>query len=338
MNKPLYYYTSLFAWGVVFFLIIFYAFAWNPPVDNPPNANLPAPINTSSVEQTKAGNLNLDNNLKVGGLLRLGLYTSHPTGTNGNLYYNTSDHKFYGYQNNEWKELGGGAGFWLASGDNIYNTNTGNVGIGTTSPGQKLAVAGNIDVMSNKIVNLANPTAASDAATKGYVDAAGVEEELYSLTANNGMYRNKITNMVLPTDSTEICFKNGATYYDVHSASQSTTGGNCLPGDIGYIIERNERTATYWELAKQICLQNNMRLAEPFEWKLACKNATTWSLNNMTDNWEWASNFALPMYAGSYDGVVAAIFGGRSGCSSATWGWVGYDTGFENSYAFRCVR
>jgi len=146
MNKPLYYYTSLFAWGVVFFLIIFYAFAWNPPVDNPPNANLPAPINTSSVEQTKAGNLNLDNNLKVGGLLRLGLYTSHPTGTNGNLYYNTSDHKFYGYQNNEWKELGGGAGFWLASGDNIYNTNTGNVGIGTTSPGAKLDVNGDIKI------------------------------------------------------------------------------------------------------------------------------------------------------------------------------------------------
>ncbi|HOQ15607.1 MAG TPA: hypothetical protein PLQ27_02165, partial [Candidatus Paceibacterota bacterium] len=100
MNKPLYYYTSLFAWGVVFFLIVFYAFAWNPPVDNPPNANLPAPINTSSLEQTKAGNLNL------GGLLRLGLLTSHPTGTNGAIYYNTTDNKFYGYQGGAWKELG----------------------------------------------------------------------------------------------------------------------------------------------------------------------------------------------------------------------------------------
>jgi len=337
MNKPLYYYTSLFAWGVVFFLIVFYAFAWNPPVDNPPNANLPAPINTSSLEQTKAGNLNL------GGLLRLGLLTSHPTGTNGAIYYNTTDNKFYGYQGGAWKELGsgGGASFWLASGDNIYNTNTGNVGIGTTEPGAKLEVNGNLKLSGEtptyKITNLVAPTAASDAATKGYVDAAGVEEELYSLTANNGMYRNKITNMVLPTDSTEICFKNGATYYDVHSASQSTTGGNCLPGDIGYIIERNERTSTYWELAKQICLQNNMRLAEPFEWKLACKNAATWSLNNMTGNWEWASNFALPMYDGSRYGVGAAIFG-NSGCRYANWGWVGTNTDREDSNAFRCVR
>ncbi|MGE4554838.1 MAG: hypothetical protein AB7D02_01755 [Candidatus Paceibacterota bacterium] len=47
----------------------------------------------------------------------------------------------------------------------------GNVGIGTTNPGQKLSVSGNIDVMSNKIVNLTTPTAATDAATKGYVDA-----------------------------------------------------------------------------------------------------------------------------------------------------------------------
>ena len=175
MKKSLYYYTSLFAWGVVFLLIVFYAFAWNPPVDNPPNANLPAPINTSSIEQTKAGNLNL------GGLLRLGLLTSHPTGTNGAIYYNTTDNKFYGYQNNEWKELGsgGGASFWLASGNNIYNTNTGNVGIGTMEPGAKLEVSGNLKLSGEtptyKITNLATPTATSDAATKGYVDAAGGE-------------------------------------------------------------------------------------------------------------------------------------------------------------------
>ena len=142
MKKFLYLYVSFLVLGLSLFFIINSVFAWSLPTANPPQGDLPAPLDTSSVEQTKVGNLNLDNNLKVGGLLRLGLYTSHPTGTNGNLYYNTSDHKFYGYQNNEWKELGGGAGFWLASGNNIYNTNTGNVGIGTTAPSYKLDVSG----------------------------------------------------------------------------------------------------------------------------------------------------------------------------------------------------
>jgi len=146
MKKSLYLYVSFLVLGLSLFFIVNSVFAWSLPTANPPQGDLPAPLDTSSIEQTKAGNLNLDNNLKVGGLLRLGLYTSHPTGTNGNLYYNTSDHKFYGYQNNEWKELGGGAGFWLANGNNIYNTNTGNVGIGTTAPGAKLEVAGQVKI------------------------------------------------------------------------------------------------------------------------------------------------------------------------------------------------
>jgi hypothetical protein len=36
----------------------------------------------------------------------------------------------------------GGGGSWTASGNDIYNTNTGNVGIGTGSPGSKLTVTG----------------------------------------------------------------------------------------------------------------------------------------------------------------------------------------------------
>lgn len=145
MKKSLYLYVSFLVLGLSLFFIINSVFAWSLPTANPPQGDLPAPLDTSSVEQTKVGNLNLDNNLKVGGLLRLGLYTSHPTGTNGNLYYNTTDNKFYGYKNGSWSELGGG-GFWLANGDNIYNTNTGNVGIGTTNPGAKLEVAGQIKI------------------------------------------------------------------------------------------------------------------------------------------------------------------------------------------------
>ncbi len=52
----------------------------------------------------------------------------------------------------------------------------GNVGIGTTVPGEKFEVTGNIKLSgaspAYKIINLLTPTASADAATKGYVDAA----------------------------------------------------------------------------------------------------------------------------------------------------------------------
>ncbi len=38
--------------------------------------------------------------------------------------------------------------YWTANGNNIYNTNTGNVGIGTTTSSQKLTVAGNIGIQA----------------------------------------------------------------------------------------------------------------------------------------------------------------------------------------------
>lgn len=49
----------------------------------------------------------------------------------------------------------------------------GNVGIGTNTPASKLDVKGEVNVNNNKILNVANPVNAQDAATKAYVDASG---------------------------------------------------------------------------------------------------------------------------------------------------------------------
>ena len=67
-------------------------------------------------------------------------------------------------------------GQWSSSARGIKIDASGNVGIGTGTPGEKLEVAGNIKLSgatpTYKITNVASPTASSDVATKGYVDAA----------------------------------------------------------------------------------------------------------------------------------------------------------------------
>jgi len=98
------------------------------------SSNLPAPINVSSTEQTKAGNL------IIGGTLRLGQFATAPSGTEGALYFNTTEKKTKVYSNSAWGDLGGGS-LWTASSTNIYY-NTGNVGIGTTGPSSKFTVIG----------------------------------------------------------------------------------------------------------------------------------------------------------------------------------------------------
>jgi hypothetical protein len=108
---------------------------------------------------------------------------------------------------------------------------------------------------------------------------------------------------------------------------------------VGFCIEKNESPVASWTEAIRTCLSLGKRLPEPWEWQVACDNATTLGLFNMTNNWEWASNFALPIYyGGSTAGVAAAVFG-NSGCNYASWDWLGNNLiGARAFAAFRCVR
>lgn len=129
------------------------AVAWTGPSGAAPNNNVGAPINVGSTSQVKNGSVAFSGLAVFGNTILQGssyLNFGATAGTNG-----------YGVRDNggllEFKNAGGSwaslqatiaalaaSSSWSVSGTNIYNTNTGNVGIGTTRPSYKLAVNGNV--------------------------------------------------------------------------------------------------------------------------------------------------------------------------------------------------
>jgi hypothetical protein len=95
---------------------------------------------------------------------------------NGLMVYDTNLSAFYFYNGSSWNAVnsgGGGSNNWAANGNNIYNSNTGSVGIGSaTGIKEKLSVKGNLFVTHtnpNDIVNGgSNATINIHPATAGY--------------------------------------------------------------------------------------------------------------------------------------------------------------------------
>jgi len=89
------------------------------------------------------GLLNPSQQLEVAGAIKIADANASPT--NGTIRYTTSA-GFQGMHGGSWLNLTGIGAQWTTNGNNISNSNTGNVGIGVTNPSQKLEIAGAIKI------------------------------------------------------------------------------------------------------------------------------------------------------------------------------------------------
>lgn len=72
-----------------------------------------------------------------------------PTATaNGLIVFDTDSSAYMFWTGTLWRKIGGDDGNWVKNGNDIYNSNTGNVGIGTSTPNSPLSFA---DAVGNKI-------------------------------------------------------------------------------------------------------------------------------------------------------------------------------------------
>ena len=156
-------YMRTVALAVVSFILgtisIGVAYAWSGPTAAPPGNNVAAPINVGSTDQVKNGGLGV-NTLTVFGNSLFGGFddsdaylnfgdTSGSAGygirdNNGLLEFKNSSSTWQSLQSVLWTlcggPCGGGTSPWTTSGNNIYNSNTANVGIGQSNPTAKLYV------------------------------------------------------------------------------------------------------------------------------------------------------------------------------------------------------
>ncbi|CAN5686071.1 hypothetical protein BH10BAC3_BH10BAC3_37570 [soil metagenome] len=93
----------------------------------------------------------------------------------GLILYDTTTSGFWFHNGTAWAQLsvGGASNYWTTSGSDIYNNNTGNVGIGTNTPAAKLHIKGNAN--TSQLIIDANATQSNTQPLIRLRDASGAD-------------------------------------------------------------------------------------------------------------------------------------------------------------------
>ncbi len=131
-------------------------FAWTGPSQTAPAGNVSPPVNIGSTLQYKSGDLAVERMVVYGNsLLEASSYLNWGTifGTSGYGIRDNAGTLEFKNSGGTWASLQstistltGGASVWTTSGTNIYNNNSGNVGVGISTPTGKLDVGGRVHV------------------------------------------------------------------------------------------------------------------------------------------------------------------------------------------------
>jgi hypothetical protein len=161
----------------------------------------------------------------------------------------------------------------------------------------------------------------------GSVDALGGSTPGSGAVLSSDMAEDVIPDRSYPYDYTEICFKNDATFYDLHAGGEATTGGNCDPGDRGYVIEQDQRDAAAsheWSDSHYSCAGSGMRLPTIEEMTYACNMAAQTSFVGDPTEWVHFLNddivdfFYKPARTSGCDQFGYTHYVGRSGFGIAS--------------------
>lgn len=116
----------------------------------------------------------------------------------------------------------------------LFVGNDGKVGIGTEAPTEKLTVNGNIDMLNNRIKNLADGVDSTDAATKGQVDAkadiVGSIDGLHVVSGASFLFDtyNGVKTLVIGDDYVGFLPEIGTNFPDEYRPNMQTNFSNAL--------------------------------------------------------------------------------------------------------------